>query len=137
MRDPLIRGLRSPTIRARLLKNLMLDFRIAIQLAKSLEHAQLRSDSYLSSCGHLSMSTAAVVDINSSAKQKIHPDNEIQTAAAAKPRSFCLRKLNGFNLCRRHPNDNRQLCPAKDAVCLNGRKWDITKFSNLDAVHLP
>ena len=120
VRDSFIRGLRSPAIRARLLENSLLDLSSAIQQARSLEQAQLRSESYLSSCDHPSMSTAAAVDINSSAKQKDHTETEVLTVAAAKPKSFHSRKSNCFNCGGpRHPNDNRQLCPAKDAVCRN------------------
>ena len=123
VRDSFIRGLRSPAIRARLLENSSLDLYDAIRQARSLEQAQLRSESYLSSLDNPTMSAAAAVGINSSAKHIEYAEageTGVQTAAVAKPRPNYSRKSNCFNCGGpRHPNDNRQLCPAKEVVCRN------------------
>ena len=117
VRDSFIRGLRSPAIRARLLENSSLDLSNAIQQARSLEQAQLRSESYLSSSSDLPAMSAAA-GINVMRAQEHENETEMMTLAAAKPRPFSSKKSSCFNCGGlRHLNDNRQLCPAKDSVC--------------------
>ena len=112
IRDSFIRGLRSSTIRARLLENSFLDLTNAITQARALEQAQIRSESY-SSRPEDPMPAAVVTT-----RAEPTVDSEATFAATTSKRSFNGKKSSCFNCGGpRHQNDNRQLCPAKDASC--------------------
>ena len=115
IRDSFIRGLRSSAIHARLLENSSLDLNSAIQQARALELAQVRSESYFPEQDE-SMPVAAMTETVNEMKVA---ESEVPSAAAtSKPSSFNGKKSSCYNCGGpRHQNDNRQLCPAKDAVC--------------------
>ena len=115
VRDSFIRGLRSPAIRARLLESDSLDLASAIQRARAMEQAQLRSESY----SHAEVSTFSAAAGSNQHEMPIsevssHPPTKEAVAAVrgAKKKGFCFN-CGG----QRHPKDDRRLCPAKNAIC--------------------
>lgn len=115
VRDSFIRGLRSSSIRARLLENDTLDLKSTVKQAQALEQSQIRSESFIvpeqtpfsASAGDYQQEQANVTPLVS----------DERAAAAVRPMT---RNVN-TSLCyncggRRHPNDNRRLCPGKDSV---------------------
>ena len=120
VRDSFIRGLRSPSIRARLLENSSLDLNSAAQQARALEQAQIRAESYFSHTEGSMSVAAAKSDLQTAEDGENCVEPQIQCSAAARPRSTNWSKSSCFNCGGpRHKNDNRLLCPAKDSICRN------------------
>ena len=114
IRDSFIRGLRSPAIRARLLENSSLDLNTTIQQARALEQAQIRSESYFPRPEDPMPAAVITTPMETTVEEPELPS----VAATSKRSSFNGRKSSCFNCGGpRHPSDNRQLCPAKDASC--------------------
>ena len=114
IRDSFIRGLRSSAIRARLLENSSLDLNGAIQQARALEQAQIRSESYFPRPEDPIPAAALTTPMETAVDELEVPS----AAATSKRSSFNGKKSSCFNCGGpRHQNDNRQLCPAKDASC--------------------
>ena len=118
VRDSFIRGLRSPAIRARLLENDSLDLSTAVQQARALEQAQIRSESYLH--GETSTFSAAAGSgrqeepVAEGTMHTLQPTKEVAAvrSVGVKKKTFCFN-CGG----QRHPKDDRRLCPAKNAIC--------------------
>lgn len=114
IRDSFIRELRSSAIHTRLLDNSSLNLNSAIQQARALEQAQIRSDSYFPQQDEL-MSAAVVTE---AVNETTITESEVPFAAATLKASFNGKRSSCYSCGDpRHQNDNRRLCPARDAVC--------------------
>lgn len=117
VRDSFIRGLRSPAIRARLLESDSLDLATAIQRARALEQAQIRSESY----SHGEVSTFSAAAGSDKQEMRFAEDSchsATKEAVAAVRGVGAKRKTLCFNCGgQRHPKDDRRFCPAKNAIC--------------------
>ena len=115
VRDSFIRGLRSSSIRARLLENDTLDLQTAVKQARALEQAQVQSESYLH--GESLSVSAAVKDVILPTTEPPSSIPDVQAAATLRPKNI-QKKTSCYNCGgQRHPKDDRRVCPAKDAVC--------------------
>ena len=130
VRDALIDGLLSNNIRLRLLENNTLTLDDASNQARSLEQAQLHSNSYTDHSSY----TAAVNSIDETASDKgclwSTEEGSIKSAAIFKP-SFkkCLYCGNYMH--------QRSKCPARLAFCHNCGKRDIlVKFASVKKILL-
>ena len=106
--DAFITGLRSPSIRQRLLENNTLDLKAIFDQARSLELAMRNSESYSSppSSVNAAVPTAATED-----QEQIDPGTLAAVGSNASTCFFCGDS--------NHP---RSKCPACDAVCCNCQK---------------
>ena len=104
IRDALITGLRSATIRQRLLENDVLTLDCAMKQALSLEQAQLHADRYAHSPFIVNASAAEVQCQNCTH----HESSSLELAAIKKPTScsFCGKSFH-----------SRLLCPANNVTC--------------------
>ncbi|CAM1308932.1 Uncharacterised protein r2_g1910 [Pycnogonum litorale] len=123
IRDAFIRGLSSNVIRTRLLENKTLTLDKAVDQARSLEHAQLTSESYLHA-----QSTHTSATVNTSNNNSLRDTQHDESSH--KNHLHATKKNNEFKcfFCggtRRHP---RSSCPAREAMCRNCRKmghWGV------------
>ena len=108
IRDAFITGLRSPSIRQRLLENNTLDLKTMFDQARSLELAMRFSESYSSPPSSVN---AAVPPAATEDQEQIDPGT---LAAVGSDTSTCFFCGNS-----NHP---RSRCPARDAVCSKCQK---------------
>ena len=135
VRDALIAGLKSPNVRLRLLENDDLTLEKAIQIADSLERAQLFSSSF----EHTAMSPSLLSSV-----QKME-ENDEERKTYARERSYFSRQdasavvfgkekkhateahIRCYYCGNQHPQ-LRKLCPAKNAECFRcGRRGHFAK----------
>ena len=108
IRDAFITGLRSPSIRQRLLENNMLDLKTMFDQARSLELAMCNSESYASP----PLSVNAAVPLTATEDQEqIDSGTLVAVGSDASTCFFCGNS--------NHP---RSRCPARDAVCSKCQK---------------
>ena len=112
VRDSFISGIRSSTIRQRLLENYSLTFNQAFGQARTLEVAQRQADAYRSRMTVASTETKNYSKEESSATKK--SDDEECSNYINKKTSRCY-----FCDGTRHP---RSLCPAKESSCAKCKK---------------
>ena len=108
IRDAFITGLRSPSIRQRLLENNTLDLKTMFDQARSLELAMRNSESYASP----PLSVNAAVPLTATEDQEQIDSGTL--AAVGSDASTCFFCGNS-----NHP---RSRCPARDAVCSKCQK---------------
>ena len=109
IRDAFISGLRSPSIRQRLLENNTLDLKTMFDQARSLELAMVNSESY--SSPPLSVN-AAVPPAATEHREQTDPGTLSPGVGSDASSCFFCGNSN-------HP---RSKCPARDAVCSNCQK---------------
>ncbi|CAM1300483.1 Uncharacterised protein g2729 [Pycnogonum litorale] len=126
VRDSFISGLRSNAIRTRLLENDTLDLKNAVQQARALEQAQKHAECYQSP--NLSHAQACatgtqdreyyIVEKNMQITKADDDCHSVVEGVSANITSQRRKGLKCFNCGgKRHLNDNKSLCPARDAVC--------------------
>ena len=119
VRDSFIRGIQSCTIRARLLES-NLTLMEAFDQARSLEQAHKQAEGY-------SVSNPSVVA--AVPPKPVQPEDEVIAAAVSRRFPKDSSTMACYNCGgRRHPNDNRDLCPARDSLCRKcGKKGHFAK----------
>ena len=114
VRDAFIRGLRSSVIRARLLENDTLNLQEATQCARALEQAHFRAESYASQIESTAAVTTKTKNVLSDSTGSRMESDSVQLCTAL---PACGRCYNCGG--KRHINDDRRHCPARNKVCRN------------------
>ena len=112
IRDAFITGLRSPSIRQRLLENNTLDLKAIFDQARSLELAMRNSESY---SGPPSFVNAAIPPATTVDQEQIDPSTLAAVGSNGSPQATTCFFCGNSN----HP---RSKCPARDAVCSHCQK---------------
>ena len=119
VRDAFIAGITSSVIRQRLLENEELSLSKAIQIADSLEKAQMFANSYHQPT--LTSDAIAACHSDNSDKAQLLPvdsDNEQRSLKAVSAVHDKLeRKISTCGFCGRAHKTGRRNCPAKDSIC--------------------
>ena len=108
IRDAFITGLRSPSIRQRLLENNTLDLKAIFDEARSLELAMRNSESYSSTPSSVNAAVPPVATVD-------QEQTDLSTLAAVGSNASTCFFCGNSN----HPHSK---CPARDAVCSNCQK---------------
>ena len=122
IRDSFIRGLKSHTIRVRLLENLTLDLETAIRQARALESAQKRCESYQAQSASVSAVRQDTSELTEPSSAAVNSGEEVLSSLgrpSQETSAYVSRPSGRQSKCyncggRRH---DRSMCPAKEAVC--------------------
>lgn len=117
VRDSFIRGLHSNSIRTRLLENHSVTLQRAFEQARSLEQAQKRADAY--SIANPSTVASVSCELQEYPNDEVPNDDAGTASTAAALKGYSRGSASACYNCggKRHLNDNRELCPARDSFC--------------------